>query len=67
MSRPRYSIEVEPFDGPRGGGCHYAVVGASGFFWAGGCRGSVFEAVAAGFNAARLLSRAKNFAVRVVA
>ena len=62
----RYSIEIQPFPGPRGGGCHWAVVGPSGFFWAGGCRCSVFEAAVAGFQAARGMSRAKTFSVLIV-
>lgn len=58
----RYSIQIQPFVN----GCHFAVVGSSGFNWAGGCRSSVFEAVASAFSAARKLSRAKRFSVVVL-
>lgn len=61
----RTYIEITPFDGVHGGGCHWWVVMPTGI-GAGGCRGSVFEAVAAGFNAARECSKAKTFRVVVL-
>ena len=62
----RYSIELKPFEGQRGGGCHWAVIGVYGFL-SGGCRLSVFEAACAAFTAARRVSRAKSISVRVQA
>lgn len=67
-SKPRYSIQLTPFAVFNGlSGCHWEVVGSSGFSWAGGCRMHVFEAAASAFGAARRLSRAKSFPVQVVA
>ncbi len=63
----RYSIEITPFIGSLHSGCHWAVMGRSGFVWAAGCAGNSFEAVATAFSSARRVSRAKSFAVRVVA
>jgi len=65
----RYHIEIEPFVTGRNRehlGCHWAVVGSSGFNWSGGCRSSVFEAAAAAFLSARSLSRGKSFKVVVL-
>jgi hypothetical protein len=66
MSRPRYSIEIEPFVTRTGWACHWAVISPLGFS-GGSCAGSIFEAVAQAFHAARRQSRAKSFSVQVVA
>lgn len=60
----RTYIELKPFDGPRGGGCHWAVITRNGFMYC-GCMSNVFDAACRAFHSVRLISRAQTFPVLV--
>ncbi len=61
----RYTIEIEPFKADSSF-CHFAVHAPGMVFASGGARSHMFEAVAAAFTAARRMSRASSYPVRVV-